>query len=84
MLFRSSLSRIRFALLGEKIHLLLDDPNNLAPNLNSYINGFSSNVRDIMERFRFGEQIAHMAEKNILFEVAKAFAGIDLSPQRVD
>lgn len=79
-----SLSRIRLALPGEKIHSLLDDPNNLAPNLNSYINGFSSNVRDIMERFRFGEQIAHMAEKNILFEVAKAFAGIDLSPQRVD
>lgn len=79
-----SLSRMRLALPGEKIHSLLDDPNNLAPNLNSYINGFSSNVRDIMERFRFGEQIAHMAEKNILFEVAKAFAGIDLSPQRVD
>lgn len=79
-----SLSRMRLALPGEKIHSLLDDPNNLAPNLNSYINGFSSNVRDIMERFRFGEQIAHMAEKNILFEVVKAFAGIDLSPRRVD
>ena len=25
---------------------LLDDPNQLAPNLNSYINGFSPNVRD--------------------------------------
>ena len=27
---------------------LLDDPNQLAPNLNSYINKFSTNVRDIM------------------------------------
>jgi type I restriction enzyme M protein len=52
---------------------LLNDPNNLAPNLNSYINGFSPNVRAIMERFKFSEQIAHMAEKNILFEVIKAF-----------
>jgi type I restriction enzyme M protein len=80
----SNLSRMQLSLPGEKIHSLLDDPNNLAPNLNSYINGFSANVRAIMEKFKFSEQIAHMAEKNILFEVIKAFAGIDLSPQRVD
>ncbi|NMA20983.1 MAG: SAM-dependent DNA methyltransferase, partial [Lentisphaerae bacterium] len=79
-----NLSRMQFSLPGEKVHSLLDDPNNLAPNLNSYINAFSANVRAIMERFKFGEQIAHMAEKGILFEVVKAFAGIDLSPQRVD
>ena len=79
-----NLSRMQLTLPGEKIHSLLDDPNNLAPNLNSYINGFSANVRAIMEKFKFSEQIAHMAEKNILFEVIKAFAGIDLSPQRVD
>ena len=79
-----NLSRMQLTLPGEKIHSLLDDPNNLAPNLNSYINGFSPNVRAIMEKFKFSEQIAHMAEKNILFEVIKAFAGIDLSPQRVD
>ncbi len=60
-------------------HSLLNDPNNLAPNLNSYINGFSPNVRAIMEKFKFNEQIAHMAEKNILFEVIKAFAKVDLS-----
>ncbi|MDP3480581.1 MAG: class I SAM-dependent DNA methyltransferase [Desulfoprunum sp.] len=65
-------------------HSLLNDSNNLGPNLNSYINGFSPNVRAIMEKFKFNEQIAHMAEKNILFEVIKAFAAIDLSPQRVD
>ena len=52
---------------------LLDDPNQLAPNLNSYINGFSPNVRDIMERFAFDQQIARMAEKNLLYEVIKAF-----------
>ncbi|QID16150.1 SAM-dependent DNA methyltransferase [Nitrogeniibacter mangrovi] len=79
-----NLSRMQLTLPGEKIHSLLDDPNNLAPNLNSYINGFSPNVRAIMEKFKFSEQIAHMGEKNILFEVVKAFAKIDLSPQRVD
>lgn len=63
---------------------LLDDPNQLAPNLNSYINAFSPDVRDIMERFAFDQQIARMAEKNLLFEVIKAFAKIDLSADRID
>src|SRR5688572_5954953 len=63
---------------------LLDDPNQLAPNLNSYINAFSKNVREIMERFAFDQQIARMAEKNLLYEVIKAFANVDLSPERVD
>ena len=63
---------------------LLDDPNQLAPNLNAYINGFSKNVREIMERFAFDQQIARMAEKNLLYEVIKKFASVDLSPDRVD
>lgn len=63
---------------------LLDDPNQLAPNLNAYINGYSKNVRDIMERFAFDQQISRMAEKNLLYEVIKAFSKIDLSPEHVD
>ena len=63
---------------------LLDDPNQLAPNLNAYINGYSKNVREIMERFAFDQQIARMAEKNLLYEVIKEFATVDLSPERVD
>jgi len=77
-----NLSRMQFAKTSR--HSLLNDPNNLAPNLNNYVNGFSPNVRAIMEKFKFSDQIAHMAEKNILFEVIKAFAAVDLSPQRVD
>ena len=63
---------------------LLDDPNQLAPNLSSYIQAFSPNVRDIMERFGFSEHIERMNEKNLLFEVVQKFANIDLSPERVD
>jgi type I restriction enzyme M protein len=64
---------------------LLDDPNHLAPNLNSYINDFSKNVRDIMEKFSFDQQIARMAEKNLLFEVIKAFVDpkLDLSENAI-
>jgi type I restriction enzyme M protein len=63
---------------------LLDDPNQLALNLNGYINKFSPNVRGIMERFAFEQQIARMAEKNLLYEVIKAFARTDLSSGHVD
>lgn len=65
---------------------LLDDPNQLAPNFNSYVSGFSPNVREIFERFSFDQQIAKMAEKNLLFEVIKAFCRpeINLSADRVD
>src|ERR1700677_74666 len=61
---------------GSGLNGLLDDPNQLAPNLNSYINGFSPNVRAIMERFDFGTQIAKMAEKDLLYLVIKRFAAI--------
>ena len=65
---------------------LTDDPNQLAPNLNSYINAFSPNVRQIFEKFDFGVQIHRMNEKNLLFEVVKQFASnkLDLSPATID
>lgn len=65
---------------------LTDDPNQIAPNLNSYINGFSPNVRQIFEKFDFGIQINRMNEKNLLYEVIKKFASneLDLSPAKID
>ena len=63
---------------------LLDDPNQIAQNLSRYINTFSPNVREIMQRFGFEEHIARMNERNLLFQVVQAFANVDLSPERVD
>lgn len=65
---------------------LLDDPNQIAPNLNSYINSFSENICQIFERFDFGVQVNKMNEKNLLFNVVKKFASdeIDLSPSKID
>jgi type I restriction enzyme M protein len=65
---------------------LLDDPDQLVLNLSAYIQAFSPNVREIMERFAFDQQIARMAEKNLLFQVIKAFCGpkVDLSSAAVD
>lgn len=74
-----NLSKLELRPSGLGINSLLDDPGNLAPNLNSYINSFSPNVRAIMERFGFDQQIAKMAEKNLLFKVVQAFAHFDLT-----
>lgn len=63
---------------------LLDDPNQISQNLNSYINAFSPNVREIMERFDFGQHVQRMSEKNILYEVVRKFSNADLSPERID
>jgi type I restriction enzyme M protein len=74
-----NLSKLELAPSQKGRNSLLDDPSNLAPNLNSYINGFSPNVRAIMERFSFDQQIAKMAEKNLLFKVVQQFATFDLA-----
>ena len=65
---------------------LLDDPNQIAPNLNSYINAFSPNVRQIFEKLEFGIQVTKLNEKNLLFNVVKKFASdeVDLSPANID
>lgn len=65
---------------------LLNDPNNLALNLTTYIDSFSPDVRQIMQRFKFSEQIAYMNDKGILYQVVKSFCGekIDLSAEAVD
>jgi len=63
---------------------LLHAPNDLPQNLARYIAGFSPNVREIMERFAFDQQVARMAEKNLLYQVVRKFAAVDLSPGRVD
>lgn len=54
---------------------LLDDPNQLAQNPNSYIKAFLLNVRSIMDAFSFDQQSVRMTENNILFEVIKALEG---------
>jgi type I restriction enzyme M protein len=74
-----NLSKLELRPSGRDINSLLDDPSNLAPNLNSYINGYSPNIRVIFERFKFGEQIERMSEKNLLFKVVQKFATFDLS-----
>ena len=59
---------------------LLDDPDNAAANLAGLVHGFSKNVRDIMEKFRFETQIGRLEQANLLFLVVRKFAEVDLDP----
>ena len=52
---------------------LLDDPDNIEINFRDFINGFSQNVLDIYDNFRFDNHITKMAENGILYLVIKEF-----------
>lgn len=52
---------------------LLDDPDNIEENFRDYLNGFSDNVQDIIEKFKFDGHITTMANKGILYIVIKEF-----------
>ncbi|PZO09983.1 MAG: N-6 DNA methylase [Leptolyngbya foveolarum] len=62
---------------------LARDANNVAANLRNYINGFSAAGREIIEYFNFNDHISRLDEANLLFLIVKAFAGFDLSPEKV-
>ena len=52
---------------------LVEDPDNIEDNFRDYLNGFSENVLDILQKFKFDGQITTMANKGILFIVLKEF-----------
>ena len=52
---------------------LMDDPDNIEDNFHDYLNGFSENVRDILEKFKFDGHITTMANKGILYIVLKEY-----------
>jgi type I restriction enzyme M protein len=62
---------------------LKGDPNHIGANLTSYIKGFSPNARDVIEQFKFADQVAKLDEANLLFQVVSRFADVDLHPDKV-
>jgi type I restriction enzyme M protein len=63
---------------------LLDDAPNLAANLRNYINGFSDNMREVLEKFDFHNTIAKLDEAGLLYLVMERFKNVDLHPNVVD
>jgi type I restriction enzyme M protein len=62
---------------------LLGAPDDIAHNLFTYVQGFSSDVRDIFEHFEFQAQVDRLAKAGLLYQVAEKFAQIDLHPSAV-
>lgn len=62
---------------------LLDDPGQIAGNLESYIAGFSAGAREILDKFDFNTQITRLERANLLYLVISRFAEIDLHPSAV-
>jgi type I restriction enzyme M protein len=62
---------------------LLADSANVAKNLRHYINGFSSNMKEVLEKFDFDNTITKLDEARLLFQVLERFKNVDLHPGRV-
>ncbi|SFC82645.1 type I restriction-modification system subunit M [Streptomyces aidingensis] len=52
-------------------------------DLHRYVRGFSENARLVFDKFRFAEQIDHLAEVKLLHLVLSKFADFDLHPSVV-
>jgi type I restriction enzyme M protein len=54
----------------------------LQANFEDYLNGFSPNVKEIIEKFKLRSQVAHMASKDVLLDVLEKFtsSNINLTP----
>ena len=67
---------------------LVNDAEHIAENFKNYLQGFSSNVLEILmskERgLNFGAEIDKMDKNNRLLSVVKAFSELDLNPKTVD
>ncbi|MEK2044489.1 class I SAM-dependent DNA methyltransferase [Vibrio parahaemolyticus] len=55
----------------------------VASNLESYIQSFSTNAREIFEHFDFFNTIDKLEEADLLYKVAKRFAATDLHPNTI-
>ena len=64
---------------------LLADPENIESNFHDYLNGFSSNVQDVLAKFDFDNIIKRMVDSNTLYLVIKEFASKKgyLGPDRI-
>lgn len=64
---------------------LLNDPDNIKANFKNYINGFSDDVIDIMEKFEFDRQIEKLSNNDLLYLIVQEFNTevADLHPDKI-
>lgn len=69
---------------GYDLAELCNESENIAANFKSYVNGFSSNVQDILNELEIEKHIDKMDKDGCLYTVVKAFSELDLSLQTFD
>ncbi len=69
-----NISRMDLSKLGE---------SGIKDNLESYIQGFSRDAREIFEHFKFAEFIAQLNDANLLYKIVQKVRQTDLSPQTI-
>jgi type I restriction enzyme M protein len=69
-----NISKMDLSKLGE---------NNIAANLEAYIQGFSKDAREIFEYFKFSEFIGQLNDANLLYKIVQKVRQTDLSPKAI-
>ena len=59
---------------------LLADPENIEANFRDYLNGFSSNVQDVLAKFDFDTIIRRMVESNTSPDFDQGVPNLEASP----
>lgn len=64
---------------------LLADPDHIEDNFNTYLQGFSDNVKDIIDHFKFFDEVKNLANAQLLFIIVQEFnsAKADMSLNKV-
>jgi len=67
------------------LRTLMDSPSQLRQNFAAYLDGFSANVREIVEKFDFRNQLRKLDEADVLGQLIERFLNpdINLSPEPV-
>lgn len=64
---------------------LISDPDNIKENFEAYLQGFSDNVIDIINHFKFQDQIKTLSDANLLYQIISEFNSkkADMSPDKI-
>lgn len=63
---------------------LLEDSDNVYTNFQAYLDGFSPNIRDIVAKFGFDEQLKKLKSNKILYLILKELDKVNLDPSNVN
>ncbi|MCM1140063.1 MAG: type I restriction-modification system subunit M [Muribaculum sp.] len=63
---------------------LIDDAKNVGINFDNYLNGFSPEVKEILKNFQFDKVVARLSRNGLLYQMIRAVAALDFSPERYD